>query len=124
MKAIDFRNATFHSLHSELEGLRLRVYEAWIKYGPCTTRALAEHCGIDLLTVRPRTTELLQLGLLEVVTEPYEVTHDIEDGYGQTAIQATVTINPPPGEGTYRATLQEQWNLWREGVINNQMQLI
>lgn len=104
MKAIDFRNATFESIRKDLEGLRLQVYEAWMKHGPCTTRQLAQHCGIDLLTVRPRTTELVQLGLLE----PCEARPE----------------NIDPHEGVYRPTLREQWNQFREHFVSKQLQLI
>jgi len=124
MKATDFRNATFESIRNDLEGMRLAVYDAWVKHGPATTRDLARLCGIDLLTVRPRTTELLQLGLLEVVTEPHEVTYTIEDGHGQIATEVTERITPQSGEGVYRATLRDQWNHWREAQVNNQLQLI
>lgn len=66
MKPVDFRNATFEGLRGELEGLRRRVYAAWVTYGPGTTREIAEKAGIDLLTFRPRTTELVEAGLVRV----------------------------------------------------------
>jgi len=104
MKSTDFRNATFESIRKDLEGLRLQVYEAWVQHGPCTTRQLAQRCGVDLLTVRPRTTELIQLGLLEPCNDrPQNI-----DGH----------------EGFYRATLREQWNQWREAIVSHQLQLI
>lgn len=63
MSPIDLRNATFRDIRDRLVGLRVSVYEALLDHGPCTTRQLARECGIDLLTVRPRVTELVQLGL-------------------------------------------------------------
>ncbi|MCW0218375.1 MAG: hypothetical protein OJI67_08645 [Prosthecobacter sp.] len=64
MVPIDHRNHTFRDLQTRLVGLRLSVWEALLEHGPCTTRDLAQACGIDLLTVRPRMTELHQLGLV------------------------------------------------------------
>ena len=71
---------TFKDLQRQLVHLRLSVYEALLEHGPCTTRELATACGIDLLTVRPRMTELLQCGF---------VVDTSEEGHGH--------------EGTYRA---------------------
>jgi predicted transcriptional regulator len=65
MVPIDFRNATFRDIQSRLSGLRASVYEALLDRGPCTTRQLSQVDGLDLLTIRPRITELVQLGLVE-----------------------------------------------------------
>lgn len=62
MRSIDYRNATWQSLQAELVGRRLAVYAELARLGPCTTRELAARSGMDILTVRPRVTELLQLG--------------------------------------------------------------
>jgi predicted transcriptional regulator len=72
MKTTDPRNMTFVELESLLEGLRAEVYEAMLNHcGPTnnglTTRGLANIIGIDLLTVRPRVCELVQLGFAECV---------------------------------------------------------
>ena len=64
MKPVDYRNATFAEVQSRIEGDRARVLEAWRLHGPCTTEDLAQRSGIDLLTLRPRNTELVQLGLV------------------------------------------------------------
>jgi hypothetical protein len=66
MKPIDFRNETFDQLRERLNDDRELVHRAWLAHGPGTTREVAERAGIDLLSFRPRTTELFQLGLLEV----------------------------------------------------------
>lgn len=60
---------TFKDLQRQLICLRLSVYEALLEHGPCTTRELAASCSIDLLTVRPRMTELLQCGFVVEVAE-------------------------------------------------------
>jgi hypothetical protein len=66
MKPIDFRNETFEQLRARLNEEREQVHQAWLAHGPGTTRRVAERAGIDLLNFRPRTTELYQLGLLEL----------------------------------------------------------
>lgn len=69
MKPTDFRTATFRELQGRLVYLRLSVWEALAHHGPCTTRELARECGFDLLTVRPRVTELVQMGFAVCVNE-------------------------------------------------------
>jgi hypothetical protein len=66
MKPIDLSRATFAELKPKLNGLRSRVHRAWLAAGPGTTRDVAAKSGIDILTFRPRSTELYQLGLLEL----------------------------------------------------------
>ncbi len=84
MNPVDFRNLTFADLKARgLEGLRGRVLAAWVAHGPATTRQLAERAGIDVLSVRPRTTELLELGLVRLAE-----------------------VQPLKGEGTYRAATE------------------
>lgn len=68
-KPSDFSKATFRDLQNRLVHLRLSVYEALAHHGPCTTRELARECGIDLLTVRPRMTELVQMGFAVCINE-------------------------------------------------------
>lgn len=65
MKPIDFRNATWMDLRKRLQGARQRVYGELQKHGPCTTRQLAARSGMDVCSVRPRITELLELSLVE-----------------------------------------------------------
>ncbi len=69
MSPIDYRNATFESLRERLHGLRYLVLEAWRVHGPGTTREVAERAHMDILTFRPRTTELVQLGFVHLVDE-------------------------------------------------------
>ncbi len=73
MKPIDYRNDTWDSLQERLTGLREDVYHAWQVYGPGTTREVAAKAGIDILTFRPRTTELFQMGFVEVVEDAQSV---------------------------------------------------
>lgn len=105
MKPIDYRNETWDSLQQRLEGLRLAVYRAWEQHGPGTTRQLAERSGIDLLTFRPRSTELYQLGLLRLVNQ-----------------------EPGAGEGIYEAVpmavAQAQFEREKQNRINPQLNLL
>lgn len=64
MKPVDFRNETFASIQDRIAGSRGVVYAAWAKHGPCTTEQLAERSQLSILSLRPRTTELVQLGFL------------------------------------------------------------
>jgi len=57
MKPIDYRNTTFDAIQAYLTGQRMRVYDGYRAHGPCTTRELASHIQISILSVRPRTTE-------------------------------------------------------------------
>lgn len=67
MKPVDLRNATWESIQDRIAGLRLAVLSAWRAHGPGTTRDVSARSGIDILTFRPRSTELFQLGFLKLV---------------------------------------------------------
>jgi hypothetical protein len=67
MKPLDYRRATWADVQGRVSGLRLRTLLALQKHGPCTTRALAGVCTADILTIRPRVTELIQLGFVQAV---------------------------------------------------------
>lgn len=100
MKPVDLRNSTFAVLRNGLGSARMAVYEAWITHGPATTRELSSRSGIDILTLRPRTTELYILGLVELV--------DVIRG----------------SEGIYRAVLEKKWSAWHKNHVIGQQQLI
>ena len=68
MRPIDYRNETFEALQARgLVNERLAVYNAFRRHGPGTTRKIASLAGIDILNLRPRATELYQLGFLKLV---------------------------------------------------------
>jgi predicted ArsR family transcriptional regulator len=92
MRPVDIRNATFDELRGALGELREAVLRALEAHGPCTTRRLAEASGIDLLTVRPRVTELVQMGAAELAGAERR------------------------REGVYRARTDLEWALWFEGA--------
>lgn len=82
MSPVDYRNTTFAEIKGRLHGDRLTVLEALQLHGPTTTRSLANTMEWEIYSVRPRVTELVQLGLAEIVP----------DGQGR-----------PAREGVYRA---------------------
>jgi hypothetical protein len=91
MTSTELRDKNFDSLRGQLEHRLAAVYLAWLNHGPGTTRAVAEAAGMDLLSLRPRTTDLCHLGLLEMV-------------------------GTERGNGIYRARTAEQWREWREAI--------
>lgn len=110
MRPIDYRNATWADIQAQLTARRLDVLEGLRRHGPCTTRELAAAMGWDILHVRPRVTELVQLGFAEVVPTAH--------GPQSSA---------PAREGVYRArTEPEAWDAFhaaRESAINPQLDL-
>lgn len=56
------RDLNWQQLQERVSGLRATVHEALRMHGPCTTRQLAAKAGLDILTVRPRVTELVEIG--------------------------------------------------------------
>lgn len=98
MKPTDFRNATWDRIQEELDGTRAEVYAAWQRcveiHGPITTRRLSQAAGLDLLTLRPRTTELVQMGLLVCVHNPSN-----------------------PHEGLYRPSTPAEWHEIRDSAL-------
>lgn len=66
MKATDFRDLAWADVQRKLKGQRQRTYWAWLKFGPGTTREVAIKAEMSILTFRPRTTELYEMGLLEL----------------------------------------------------------
>ena len=68
MKATDARNLTWEQIRGHLAGMRERVYRAFVSHGAGTTQEVAAEAGISILTLRPRTTELVSLGLVEIIS--------------------------------------------------------
>lgn len=93
MTATEIRNTNFEKLRASLAERMQDVYRAFTDHGPCTTAELAERAGISILTLRPRTTDLLQLGLLGIAGEKIE--------HGKKC-------------GVYAVTDRVTWLKWRE----------
>ncbi len=100
MKPIDYRNANWQDIRDSVSGLREAVWRAFAEWGPGTTRCISQKSGIDILTLRPRATELYQLGFLKCA----------EDNAGKPP---STTVQPPstnvnPHEGTYAACTADE----------------
>ena len=67
MTSLDICDWNYDRLQAYLAGQRREVLEAWLTLGPGTTRQIATRARIELLTFRPRTTELVQLCLVKLV---------------------------------------------------------
>lgn len=61
----DISQENWRNIQEKLQGLREQVYRGMLAAGPQTTCDLADITDIPLLTVRPRVTELCELGLAE-----------------------------------------------------------
>lgn len=94
MKATDFRDLQYEDLLGIIQGLRRKTYESWLLYGPGTTREIAAAANMELLTFRPRTTELMEVGLVELVP-------DQKAGH----------------EGIYQAVTMQTWQARREVLV-------
>jgi predicted transcriptional regulator len=81
MKPIDYRNETWEEIQGRLTGQRERVYRALLRVGPSTTEDLAAQIPMSILSVRPRITELYQIGLVAlVVNDPTRKTRGAREG--------------------------------------------
>lgn len=89
MKPLDFRSATYADLADRLAGQRVAVLAAWHLYGPGTTAEIASAARLSILTFRPRTTELYQLGYIALTAE-----------------------QPHKGEGVYCARTAAEHEAW------------
>lgn len=89
MKPIDFRNTTFAELQSRITGQRAAATKAWAGHGPGTTAQVAERSGMSVLNLRPRTTELVQLGFV-----------------------CLDAVQPAKGEGRYRLRTPSEHAAW------------
>lgn len=104
MKAINYRNATWASMQASLSGIREQVYHAFENYGPGTTREISIKAGISILTLRPRTTELVQLGFVEVLGGSDD---------GREAVYIAVPVN----------IVQERFEFWKAQPVQAEMVL-
>lgn len=88
MKPFDFRNATWSDLQATVQGRRLAVLAAWREHGPGTTRAVALKAGMDILAFRPRTTELYQLGLIDLAPTAHGTRNTEHEGIYRALTEA------------------------------------
>ena len=71
MSPADLRDLTWETVRPMLAGARLSVLTAFREHGPGTTERIAAKIGMSILTFRPRTTELCQLGLVRLVNRDH-----------------------------------------------------
>lgn len=91
MKTTDYRDMTWEQVRGHLVEDRLKVYDSLMVWGPCTTRQLAAFMGRDVLSVRPRVTELCQMGFAveaEVAAEKRRADGAAREGYYETVPMA------------------------------------
>lgn len=97
------RDENYTHLRGGLNDRRRAVLIALAVHGPCTTRELAERSHTDILSVRPRITELFDVQLVMLVGRQH-------------------------GEGVYRVSTEEEWCAWyarlRAERLSAQQQLI
>ena len=67
MNPVDFSRSTYAQIEQALGALRVHVWNGLKQHGPCTTAVLSTKMEISVLTVRPRVTELVQIGLARLV---------------------------------------------------------
>ena len=67
LNTTEIRRMNFEAIFAQVNSLRFAAWGAVMRYGPGTTREIADRSGLDLLTLRPRITELLALGFVELV---------------------------------------------------------
>jgi hypothetical protein len=76
------RNLNWHQMQDLLDGQLRQVLDAWRRHGPATTARCAELSGIPLLNLRPRTSDLVDLFLVQCIGRAgkeggiYQVTND------------------------------------------------
>jgi hypothetical protein len=118
MKPIDFSRETYATLKPRLAADKQRVYQAWQQHGPGTTREVATRSGIDILTFRPRTTDLVDLGLVRLVEDGEQIEREIPldnllaDHDGPRHTIATWQHKQHGTEGTYKARTMGEWQQW------------
>lgn len=66
MTPTQIRNRNWQNLRQSLNTLQLAVLDAYRAHGPATTRQISAASHINLLTLRPRTTELFEMGLIKL----------------------------------------------------------
>jgi transcription initiation factor IIE alpha subunit len=63
----EIRNENYGHQQPGHKVMQIAVWQALQVHGPCTTRQLAERCGISILSVRPRVCELVELRMVDMV---------------------------------------------------------
>jgi predicted transcriptional regulator len=72
----DLRYPHYQEVLPTLSGKRLEVYTAMLAFGPCTPKELAQRMGWDKTSVRPRLTELKDMGKVEATGDRRDGEHE------------------------------------------------
>lgn len=91
MEPIDFRNTTFDALKDRLQAMMLTVLAALRQHGPATTQELADKSGLNVLNVRPRVTDLVNLGFAELVADKMQIQAARLRGYSKGGVYRALT---------------------------------
>ena len=67
MKTTDVRNLTWQEIRGTLGGMRELIHAWLLTHGPATTKTIAGELNLNLLSVRPRVSELCAWGFAECV---------------------------------------------------------
>lgn len=67
MNPEDIKRMSWAEIQGALVNMRQTIFLGFFDHGPCTNKHLAATLNIGLDSVRPRTTELVDLGLVECV---------------------------------------------------------
>ncbi len=67
MRPIDIRNETWQQVQSRLNQSLNEVWDAYKQFGSGTTEEIAKKSGITIFTLRPRTSDLFKMFLVELV---------------------------------------------------------
>jgi predicted ArsR family transcriptional regulator len=65
MNTLRIKQLNWQQMQAQLTGNRKTIWEAMVRLKLATTRQIADATGISLLTVRPRVSELVELGFAE-----------------------------------------------------------
>lgn len=103
MKPIDYRNATWQDIRDRVDKNRREVWQSLLSRGPSTTRELASHMRWDVLNVRPRITELHQLGFVVLQEIDGKVQRREHEG-------VYAALNESQAMSLYRSRVQQATN--------------
>lgn len=104
-----YRQMAWEDVQGRLVDERLAVYHGLQMWGPCTTRQLARLMDRDILSVRPRVTELLQMGFaveVEVAPERRFMDRAAREGYYRAARIEDVEREHRYGAGAVQVEMQ------------------
>ncbi len=104
----DIKRDQLAKIMDGLKGLRAQVHADLTVKGPSTTQALADFMGYSVLTIRPRVTELIEIGLAERVGRQEGTGSGIYAAISQEEAQRRFHAKAAQEAAAYAATRAEQ----------------